>query len=218
VLASLGVGPHVELLELSRPTRELWAARHGYDVVVENELRAPDRPPSWSKVLLVRQLLDRYDDVVWLDADAVIVDDGGDPADLLDRRRWIGLVTHRYDGLVLPNLGVFVMRRSRAARRLLDELFEADQYIHHKWWENAALLELLGYDLDDDATPKVRSTRLERHVRELDLRWNSIPHAQGAAHPYVVHFAGQSQEERVAGFREALAGSPLVLAPENGAR
>jgi len=213
-LATLGVGTHVELLAMSRPTRELWAERHGYDVVVENRLLAPERPPSWSKVAMVRQLLKQYDDVLWVDADAVIVDDGGDPADLLDRRRWLALVTHRYQGRILPNFGVFAIRRCRGARRLLDQLWAADQYLHHQWWENAALLDLLGFDPAEDTPPKVRATRLESHVRELDLGWNSIPYAQEAEHPYILHLAGLSQAERVTRIRDALARSPLVAAAD----
>jgi hypothetical protein len=215
-LATLGVGPHVELLERSRTTRDRWAQLHGYDVVVEEQLLAPERPPSWSKVVLVRRLLVRYDDVLWIDADAVLVNDGGDPADQLDRRHWLGLVTHRYQGRVLPNFGVFVVRRCRGALRFLDDLWSAEHHIDHRWWENAALLELLGYDLGSEIPRKVRSTRLERHVHDLDLGWNSIPYAQEADVPYVLHLAGLSQEERLVRIGDALERSPLHVSAGSG--
>ena len=53
-ICTFGVGPHRELLEITRPTLEQYALRHGYDLVARTEThRLRGRPPSWGKIPLV---------------------------------------------------------------------------------------------------------------------------------------------------------------------
>jgi len=203
VLCSIGAGPHAELLALSGATFELYARRWGYDLDLRTELLAPDRPASWSKVLAVRELLDRYRTVFWVDADAAIVDPGADVAAELAPRAILGLVAHRYDGQEIPNCGVMVLRRSRATRRLLDAMWARTERRDHVWWENAALLDLLGYEIPDDPrrpdAPPVRLARPRRILRRvtfLDVAWNSVA-AHSSPTPRIRHYPGRSQEHRL---------------------
>src|SRR3990167_8024976 len=69
-------GPHEELLPISEPGFRDFAQRHGYDFVVGEKLT--DRPPAWNKVYLILEMLAKYSDVLWLDADLVIVDPSQD--------------------------------------------------------------------------------------------------------------------------------------------
>lgn len=61
-----------------RPGWEAYAARHGYDLIVLTEAldgceRARARSPSWQKLLICgRPFAERYDRLVWLDADMVV--------------------------------------------------------------------------------------------------------------------------------------------------
>lgn len=204
VLCSIGAGAHEELLAHSGATFELYAARHGYDLDLRTELLAADRPASWSKVLLVRELLERYRTVFWVDADAAIVDPARDVTDELAPRAFLGLVAHRYGGQQIPNCGVMVVRRSRAARRLLDRMWARAGRREHPWWENAALLDLLGYEIPDDPrlpdAPPVRLVRPHRWLRRitfLDVAWNSIA-AHEAEAPRIRHYPGRSHEHRLA--------------------
>jgi hypothetical protein len=203
VLCSIGAGPHAELLEISGQTFGIYAERHGYDLALRTELAAPERPASWSKVLVVQELLDTYDLVFWVDADAAIVDPSVDVADELDRRAQIGLVAHEYDGQVVPNCGVMVVRSRRAARRFLRAVWERTSYVDHKWWENAAVLDLLGYDLEPQVVLR-RPSPMLRRVQFLDRAWNSVL-VDESAHPRVRHYPGRSQEYRVERLRRDLA-------------
>jgi hypothetical protein len=195
VLCSIGSGTYAELLEISGQTFGLFAERHGYDLELRGELLAPDRPPSWSRILLFQELFRDYDVVLWVDADAAIVDPTLDVLDELDPRDLMGMVAHEYEGQVIPNCGVWVLRNHRSIRRFLDAVWSHTEFVDHEWWENAAVLAELGYSVTPPVEA-VRPSRLRERVRHLDRGWNSIL-ADPASHPRVNHYPGRSREHRI---------------------
>jgi hypothetical protein len=195
VLCSIGTGPHEALLDISGETFAIFADRHGYDLDLRRELPAPERPPPWSKIPLILGLFERYDLVLWLDADSAIVDPTADIASELGPRHLMGLVAHEYDGQVVPNSGVWVLRRHRSVRRLLDRMWNRTEYFDHDWWENAALIHELGFSVEPPVRV-VRRNRMRARVGFLDRAWNSIQ-ADPAPHPRINHYPGRSQAHRL---------------------
>jgi hypothetical protein len=192
VLCSLGVGPYEDLLAISGITFEAYAALHGYDLRLSTRPLDHDRPPAWSKIALVRELLDGYDEVLWIDADAIFLDISKDIAELVRPDKDLYLVEHVYEqdeSWRSANTGVFLVRSTPWARRFLDRVWAAEQYIDHPWWENAAVLDLLGYELAADLTPprKVRQTEFDAHVELIGLEWNSTAGASLAPRPRIRH-------------------------------
>lgn len=194
VICSIGAGPHAELLDVAGDTFRTYAGLHGYDVDLRTQLLDTERPASWSKVLLLRELLENYDFAFWVDADAAIVDASADVADETEQGKFLYVVAHEYDDQVVPNLGVIGMKAGRRARKFLDLLWNDERYIDHKWWENAAALRLLGYDFEpvmhEATTPWFRRTKF------IPTSWNSIA-ADEADHPRINHYPGRSHEFRL---------------------
>jgi hypothetical protein len=214
-LCSIGVGPHEALLEISEPTFRAYADRHGYELIVSREADA-SRPPAWAKVPMLREAIDTFDLVVWIDADAVIVDGRDDIAGELERE--LGLVAHAPAGVA--NTGVMVLRSGSFTRALLDEMWADTRRIHHPWWENAALLEALGYRLPGALEPGLRGRlhRLTGRGRELKQvrpspyvdgiqflsnAWNST-YLHPADEPRIVHCVGVPVEQRARDMTAAL--------------
>src|SRR4051794_18041233 len=74
VICAFATGRHRQLLAVGAPTFEAYAHRHGWDVVLSSEYLSGGRPQSWAKVPMMQRLLDRYNLVLCIDADAIIVD------------------------------------------------------------------------------------------------------------------------------------------------
>ncbi|MEP6623532.1 MAG: hypothetical protein ABJC79_03755 [Acidimicrobiia bacterium] len=199
VLCSLGAGAHRELLDLSGETFSIFADRHGYDLDLRHELLTPDRAPAWNKIVLLRDLVARYDLVLWIDADAAIVDPTVDIADSLGRRDLMGLVAHEYDGMRVPNTGVWLLRRNRSVQKFLARVWDRTEYLDHDWWENAAVIRELGFTVEPRVEP-VTEPRIVRRTCFLERTWNSIE-IDTSPHSRINHYPGRSQEHRV----EALA-------------
>ena len=118
VLCTIAIGRHRELLEITQPSFDRYADRHGYDVVVVDRTLAPTRAPSWSKVPLLHDLVQRYDVALWVDCDATIVDDSVDIADVLEPHAFLNLVEHRLPSGRVPNCGVIALRGGARSRTL----------------------------------------------------------------------------------------------------
>ena len=192
VLCSLGIGPYSELLEVVSVTFEAFGARHGYDLALSTDTLAPERPPAWSKIRLVRELLERYDEVLWIDADAIFVDISKDIADVIRPEKDLYLVEHIWeanDQWRSANTGVFLIRSTEWSRRFLDAVWNQERFIDHPWWENAAALDLLGYEVPADLSPptKRRRTEFDDRVELIGLEWNSTAGASVAPHPRIRH-------------------------------
>jgi len=190
-IASIGTGPHERLLRLAARSFAPFADRHGYDLELRTELLDPSRPAAWSKIPLMRGLLEQYEIVLWLDSDLIIVDNRDD----LPAPGFMALVEHTTKEGQMPNSGVWALRAGDEARSFLDAIWEQDDLVGHRWWENAAICRLLGYSLDP-VRPRRRTRWLDR-TTFLDPRWNSIPDA-AAERPRIRHYPGYSTKVRAA--------------------
>ncbi len=194
-IVSLGAGPQARLLRLAAATFRPYARRHGYDLHLHTELLAPDRPASWSKVPALQRLQDRYDVLVWLDADVTVVDPRVDFASELRDGRFLYMVEHETAAGRMPNAGVIMLRTGEDCAEFLDRVWEQREFTDHVWWENAAICTLLGYDLEP--VRPARPSRWRERTRFVGPEWNSIWDAR-APQPRFNHYPGFKLRTRTA--------------------
>jgi hypothetical protein len=202
VLCTIAHGPQAALLDLAREPLEDFAARHGYDLHLQTEAEDPSRPLSWSKVPLLRRLLGEYDVAVWVDADAIFLDTSRDIAEELEDDRFLYLCMHRYEGQDAANCGILMLRSCDEALALLDDVWAMTEFVDHPWWEQAAILTQLGFEIGGDHTAAtahiVRPTARFAGTKLLHREWNSISR-DPAPRPRIKHYAGLTHEQRLAG-------------------
>lgn len=177
-LVTFATGDHRRLLDLSLPRFAAYAEAHDYDLHTEAP-RMLLRPASWYKVPALLDLLEDYDEVLWLDADVVICDVGRDVADEVPPDKWQALVRHHTPDGEVPNGGVWYARP--LLRDALLAIWQRDRYLNHGWWEQAALLDLLGYEHQQRPVRLVEPSELYARTHWLGLEWNS--HEENDRHP-----------------------------------
>lgn len=195
-IVSLGTGRQARLLRLAARSFRPYAARHGYELELRTEALDRTRPAPWSKVVLLRELAQRYHLLLWLDADVVIVDRSTDIAEELEPERFLYLVEHETKEGRMPNSGVMLLRGGEPTVAFLDDVYAQDDLIEHRWWENAAICRLLGYRLDPIG-PGPPTPLLTDSTKFISPRWNAIRDAP-VANPRIRHYPGYSLKVRAA--------------------
>ena len=198
IICSLATGPkHIPLLKVMAPTVSYYALTHKMDSLVlplHSRLDA-SRPPAWDKIIMIRHALTLYDTVIWIDADAIICDPTRDIRKALDPNYSMHLVPHPFKekDRTVVNTGVWVCRKDPIVFKLLDEVWNHTEFIDHKWWEQAALMDLLGFDvrtLMPNGVPVCTfrgPTPYSHLVQYLNEEWNCIPY-RPVNNPVIKHY------------------------------
>lgn len=207
-IVTYAAGAHEELLEVALPGYQAFARRHGYDLHVGEKLT--DLPPAWNKIPVLLDALKDYEQVTWFDCDLVIVDGKDDlPAITSDPGRGVfvsepkqhALVRHFENDSEVPNSGVWQV--TRACVPLLERMLELQVFHDHGWYEQAALMTLMGYTVPPQGSefPKtkcrcVHETEWYKQCQFMRLVWNSHPNYR-AERPHIVHCSYVNMIQRI---------------------
>lgn len=149
---------HNRFWRVTRPTFQAYADRHGYDLI-EAALEPGMPAPSWSKVVRLRELLDEYRLVLWVDCDAAISPDAPDIAAHLEDSHCfqaLTLINYRPSGMqediaavlgFAPPLlctGVWAVQQHPFAARFFDEIWRQTDLLDTSLAEAAPVWRLLG--------------------------------------------------------------------------
>jgi hypothetical protein len=207
-LATFGTGPSAPLLRLALPTFTNYAEQHGYEVIVGTG-ESDGRPAAWGKIPLLQRLLTSYDFVLWIDADALILDTSVDietliPADAFQayvvETSWPGWGDS-------PCTGVWALRASERTQSFLAAVWEQTDFTNHKWWEQAAVMHLTGWRIELPMC-KERESEWDDGTFILPGEWDVVPVLPaGYAPSRIRHHAGwPSYRRRAFDMRTDLAG------------
>jgi hypothetical protein len=176
---------------LALPSFTRYAERHGYEIVVGDGY-ANGRPPSWGKIPLLQRLLTSYDFVLWIDADALIIDDTVDLETIVPHDAFQAfVVTPSVPGAgIAPCCGVWAFRAGMRAQEFLGEVWNQDDLIDHAWWEQAAVMRLTGWRVEYPLA-KEEPSEWDDGTFFLDEEWDMIPWFPiGYASGKIRHYAG----------------------------
>jgi len=97
------------MAKLSVKNKQTYAKRHGYELVlVSGENIDPSRPAAWSKFKALAEHLNRFDYILFVDVDALVMNFDVRLQDLVSTNKDI-FMTEDWNGL---NTGVFIIRNS----------------------------------------------------------------------------------------------------------
>src|SRR5690606_14822620 len=85
----------------------------------------------------------------------------------------------------VPNCDVWLLRKPMIP--YLSRAWKMEQYITHPWWEQAAIIELMGYDMRTRPLAPCEPTELYTHTPFLPLEWTSHESSDRHANPRFAH-------------------------------
>jgi hypothetical protein len=195
-VATLAVGSRYQgAVRLGIKSKVHYCRRHGYEFIYR-EAPYTDRQPSWDKIPLLSENIDRFEVIFWSDADVLIVNPARRLEDIigmfdLAENKAILIARDSADNV---NAGNFFMFNRPSAQELLMKIWQQDQFIHHEWMENQAIIHLLETD------PKFASAvHIEERAPNI---FNAYCHVGEPARNYrsgdlLLHFAGVRDPEKI---------------------
>lgn len=206
-MATFGFGEHGEMLRVSLGTHAAYASRHRYDFFVpQKDFFAgfgDRRPPAWMKIPLLSGLLGQagYDEVLWIDADIAVLNHERDIAEDCGDAPMHVVVHETADGGV-PNTGVWHVRQAFADT--LMDIWNAPTFRRSEcWWEQAAVIHVLGGDPDAEKV----SVPAGPLWGELPYEWNPHRHDRRGIVPEARFFHATQFEDRVGEMKRRIAGA-----------
>jgi hypothetical protein len=160
---------HKELAGMTWPLMQAYADLCGAEFVGFSA--APDIPrhPSWKKLACIADALVAFDEVLWLDTDVVVATQENIFDEIPEGKIQATVEHHSQEGHI-PNMGVWLCRKAMAPWLVVAAM--QDQCVDHKWWEQAAMMHLMGYSCEDGQCRRLREPRLQSLTHYLDERWN----------------------------------------------
>lgn len=147
-ICTLALGEkYKQIVKYAQRSKLFYAQIHGYDLHQDETCEDKTRPPAWSKVKLILSTLAKYnyDYVVWIDADAYIMNNNcklewliydymlTQPAskDIMISRDW-----------KCPNTGVIFVHNTSWSKLFFECLYAETQFIDDPNWEQTAFIHL----------------------------------------------------------------------------
>ena len=100
-----------------------------------------DKPMAWFKIKALTDEIksNQYDYILWIDADAMILDKNFDIESIIDSKKTLH-ITKDFNNV---NSGVMIWKVCELSSYLLDQIWlMSEKYLNHMWWEQAAIIEL----------------------------------------------------------------------------
>lgn len=189
-----------QLAAVTSPLMDAYARRHGA-AFVEYQLPAIiKRPSSWKKLIAIAVGFQEHDEVLWLDADVVIVDPTENVFDGVADDADHAMVRHQTSEGDVPNAGVWLLRRPMLP--IIVAAAMMDDAVHHRWWEQAAILSLMGFSDSTGRCRHVNSTHLYEKTHWIDESWNTWVGSPATVSPKFRHACGIGGDRRLALIKE----------------
>lgn len=179
------------IADLTVPRMQAYAEKHGHEFDVFEFDDEVARPVSWKKLYAIAQAFETAEQVLWLDADVLVVDDSEDICAAVPCGKRHAMVRHATTEGDVPNAGVWVLDRAMLGPIVACAM--DDRFVNHKWWEQAALLSRLGFGITDGQCRHTITTPLYQQTHWLDESWNVWRGSPATVRPRFVHACGVTE-------------------------
>lgn len=174
-----------DMSKMTYPLIEKYAKKYNADCKLI-KFEETERPASWEKIPLIQNYLKEYDIVLWIDSDIVIINDSVDIFNLIQDDKIQYMVQHYVMDFVVPNAGMWMLKREML--EYLDTIWNNNKYLNHGWWEQAALIELMGFEVSPYRADLKNPTKLYHKTKLLEQKWNHHPNdLQRVNDPFFIH-------------------------------
>lgn len=155
------------------PLMQRYAHAHGHSLITAKLPQFISRPASWKKLVVIAAALQHEEAVLWLDCDVIVCRGNVDIFESIPPDSLQAMVRHKSPEGEIPNCGVWYV--TRKILPTLVAMAMMDGFVSHKWWEQGAMMSLLGYVESGGVSSLGHATDIYDATHWLDEEWNVWP-------------------------------------------
>ena len=170
-----------------------YCDKNNIELIKCNIRRHGNRHPAWERIPLILNYINKYDYVMWIDADAHFYIDSKNIEELINENSKYNLIFSQ-DISVAINTGCFIVKNTQYSIDFLKKwgydpvLYKNNKYPY--WWDNGVILDMWKDNiLDIRNNSIVVNYGILQHFNENEL-------VKFTNKPYIIHLAGRSSEIR----------------------
>jgi hypothetical protein len=131
-----------EIAEITNESTKEYCGLHGYDYLIMDKNPDPSRQISWGRTFLVRENIGKYDWILCLDADIMIMNHTIKLEHLIDNDYHV--IVAASDGKIERiNTGSILWRASDCSSKIIEKLYADDEFPNKGYWEQSTLIKLI---------------------------------------------------------------------------
>ena len=181
-----------------------YCTRHGYCYIQYNDTIDKTRPPAWSKILAIKDQIDNFDWIFYIDADAIFFNHDIKIESFIDvnfnmiiseavNEQWVKQYYSDSKDFLNINSGSFLIKGKNIwSKFLLDYIYSKTNRIDHHFWENQSLIDII---LEQNPIINKKIKLLKQ--KELNgFEQDMYCYSDFSVFQYIIHYAGMSAEDR----------------------
>lgn len=199
-----------EYADLNYEINKKYAEKYKYDIIKSDKRRLKNKEPSWEKLPFINEIIDNYDYVVWVDADAFFYLDSPPIENIINEYPetnfiFSGDIQHYVQPIELGktlidvNCGIFIVKKSVYSKCLIKEWY-SNSYpiINPVWWEQNNMMYMLENNiLDLQNNSIILKYNILQHFKKEHLDNYFIKKFGLKDKPFVFHMAGETKDNRI---------------------
>ncbi len=202
---------YAKIGKISEKSIKKYSAKFGFKFKIFTIPKNFNRHKAWYKIKLINDLLkiNKYKIIFWIDSDAIFTR-YEDLRNVIDNYHEFYLVSHnvkvdnktKFNNTKLAisrlNTGVMIFKNSNFNQKLIKDIWNKKKYINSGWWDNSALLDVLGYkgEIEKNLNKHKGKLKYVKKMKLIPLEWNSVPSSNNLEfsletfNPIILHTAG----------------------------
>jgi hypothetical protein len=173
---------------------KIYCEKHCIDIFCENTKTQNIRSLHWEKIYTVLKYLDKYDYVIWIDADAFFYLDAPNILDIIIENNKSDFIFSNDVSNCNINTGFFIVKNSNYSFKFLEkwgydgELYKKSES-KKRWNDQEALIILFDENIFD-----IKSYSI---TYDFGILQSFSEKNHGNDYPYVMHSAGKQKNEKL---------------------
>ena len=194
-----------EYADINYQINKIYCEKYGYTLIKSDKRLYPERKPHWERFPLLLEYFDKYDYLIWIDADAHFFIDSPPITNVIneypDKVIIISEDQRCENPKIQVNTGVFIVKNCHEGKEILN-MWAYDEKLYNKmnnlngWNDQAILREMYKINL---LNIYEKSLIIKYGVLQYFYESDNLPKKIFGLKdkPFIFHLAGSKREERI---------------------